>query len=112
MTQSPMPAGRMQIDKALPARPALVIGVCGCLLLLCSCITRNAWPSWYGDNSIRPDLPPEVSFNQSAGRGEHLLVTLRSEGGEEMLFALDTGMPVTLLDKYLEPRLGKRVARA
>src|SRR6266516_3566428 len=95
----------------LPSRVRL-IGPCVCLLLLCSCITRPTWLMWYGDTSIRPDLPPEVSFNKSAGRGENLFVTLRLGSGEEMLFGVDTGGPATLMDKSLEPRLGKPLARA
>lgn len=34
---------------------------------------------------------------------------LRGEDGKEMLFMLDTGRPHTVLDKSLEPRLGKRL---
>ena len=96
----------------LPPRRVRLIGPCVCLLLLCSCITRPTWPTWYGDTSIRPDLPPEVSFNKSAGRGENLFVTLRLESGEEMLFLVDTAGPATLMDKSLAPRLGKPLARA
>ena len=89
-----------------------LIGPCVCLLFLCSCTTRPTWPTWYGDTSVCPDLPAKVSFNKSAGRGEHLFVTLRLGSGEELLFGLDTGGPATLVDRSMEPKLGKRLARA
>jgi hypothetical protein len=37
-------------------------------LLLCSCATPH---------SPRPRLPPEISFNRGAGRGDFLFVTVR-----------------------------------
>ena len=37
-------------------------------------------------------------------------LNIDQSGGEELLFAVDTGMPVTILDNSLEPRLGKRLA--
>ncbi|MBX3342648.1 MAG: retropepsin-like domain-containing protein [Nitrospira sp.] len=40
-----------------------------------------------------------------------MFVTLRLEGGEELLFNVDTGAPVTVLDKSLEPRLGQRLGK-
>ena len=48
-------------------------------------------------------------MNKEAGRGNWLFVTLRLESGEELLFFVDTGMSVTLLDKSLESKLGKRL---
>lgn len=79
------------------------------LALLCSCVhTRN----WYAAPSTPPALPAEVSFtniNGQAGRGGNLFVTVRLEDGEDVLFAVDTGMPVTLLDRSLESKLGRRV---
>src|SRR5665213_2535033 len=70
------------------------------LLLLCSCTTQN---------SVRPNLPAETSFNKGAGHGDNLYMTLRLESGEELLFVVDTGSTVTYLDKSLEPKLGKRL---
>lgn len=70
------------------------------LLLLCS---RAA-----GD-SIQPQLPAEVSINKDAGRGGHLIVTLRLDSGEELPFIVDTGCSITLFEKSLEPRLEKRL---
>jgi hypothetical protein len=46
-------------------------------------------------------------MNKGAGRGSWLIVTLRLESGEELPFMVDTGSPITLLDKSLEPKLGK-----
>jgi hypothetical protein len=70
-----------------------------CVLLLCSCAMRD---------SARSALPAEAAFNEGAGAGglwsEHLLVTLRLETGEELLFIVDTGAPITVLDKSLVPR--------
>jgi hypothetical protein len=37
-------------------------------------------------------------------------MTLRLESGEKLLFSVDTGCPVTCLDKSLEPKLGKRLS--
>ena len=75
-----------------------------CAPFLCSCATRD---------SVRSVLPAEVSFNREAGSGglwgDFLFVTLRLESGEELLFNVDTGAPVTVLDKSLTSRLGKRL---
>ena len=79
------------------------------LLLLNSCA---AAPRPVANDSVRPELPAEASFNESAGRGDLLYVTLRLNNAEELLFALDTGSPVTVLDKSLEPRLGLRLGAA
>src|SRR5256885_637469 len=94
----------MRRTPALLAARVRVIGAGVCLMLLCSCATT---PNWDADGSIRPPLPAETYFNKGAGRGDWLFLKLRLESGEEPLFALDTGMSVTILDKSLEPRLGK-----
>jgi hypothetical protein len=70
------------------------------LLLLSSCATKGF---------IRPTLPADASFNPEAGRGGWLLVKLKVNGGEELSFVVDTGAPQTILDRSLEPRLGKRL---
>lgn len=77
-----------------------VIAICFGLILLCSCATEN---------SARPSLPADASMNTSAGRDDNLFVKLHLENGKDLLFALDTGSPGTLLDKSLEPELGKRI---
>ena len=79
--------------------PARVIGFCLALIFLCSCATQD---------SIRPPLPADALINKGAGN-DRLFVTLRLESGEKLLFAVDTGMPFTVLDKSLESRLGKRL---
>lgn len=56
-------------------------------------------------------LPGGVNINPDAGRGNLLLVTLRLESGEKLLFAVDTGSG-TCFDKSLEPKLGKPVGTA
>src|SRR6266487_5261972 len=75
------------------------------LMLLCSC-ARMPDPS-----AIVPasELPADVIMNKEAGRGGDLTVTLWLESGEELPFVLDTGAQVTVLDKSLEPKLGKRL---
>jgi hypothetical protein len=71
------------------------------LLLLCSCATQE---------SIRPCLPAEASF-KDAGHGKSIDLTLRLENGMELLFAVDTGAAITILDKSLESILGKRLGK-
>jgi hypothetical protein len=56
-----------------------------------------------------PPLPAEVTMNPEAGRVGVLFVTLRLEDGEELPFLVDTGATATVLDKSLEPKLGKRL---
>ena len=82
------------------------IGACLCLGLLSSCATA---PIWFPDDSIRPGLPADTAINKGAGRGDLLYLTLRLVAGEELLFLVDTGSPCTLLDKSLDPKLGKRL---
>jgi hypothetical protein len=81
-------------------RKPLTLGMLLSLLLLCSRATAD---------SIHPQLPADVTMNKAAGRGSWLIVALRLESGEELPFVVDTGSPVTLLDKSLEPKLGKRL---
>jgi hypothetical protein len=76
-------------------------------LLLCSCALRTG--RWYSYGPNQPALPPETSLNKEAGRGGHILLKLKSGQGEDWLFALDTGSPATVLDKSLEPKLGKPI---
>lgn len=74
-----------------------------CLLLLCSCATKPI-----ASGLIPPPArPADVTINKDAGRGNHLYVTLRLQGGAELPFLVDTGSPVTILDKSLEPQLGR-----
>src|SRR6266496_6418915 len=81
------------------------LGIFLSLLLLSSC-ARKPDPS-----AIIPasELPAEVTMDKGPGRGGDLTVTLRLESGEELPFVLDTGAQVTVLDKSLEPKLGKRL---
>jgi len=76
------------------------------MLFFCSCATTPP-PSGH---SPKPALPADTSFNKGAGRGNPLLLTLRLEGGEKLLFGVDTGCHGTCLDKSLEPKLGKRLS--
>jgi hypothetical protein len=56
-------------------------------------------------------LPEDAIINEDAGSGSHLFVMIRLENGEELPFVLDTGSPVTLFDRSLKPKLGKRLDR-
>jgi hypothetical protein len=80
-----------------------IVGLFASVLLLCSCATEPHPVAV----TPRPALPADVTMNRDAGRGSHLLVTLRLESGEELPFLVDTGAPMTILDKSLAPRLGK-----
>ncbi len=70
------------------------------LVLLCSLGAADCAPG---------QRPGAVTINHSAGCGGHLILMLRVESGEELPFLVDTGSPITILDKSLEPRLGKRI---
>jgi hypothetical protein len=70
------------------------------LILFCSCASEK---------SLRSRLPSETSFDEFAAHGAPLLVTLRLDSGEDLLFMMDTGSPRTYLNKLLEPKLGKRL---
>jgi len=54
-------------------------------------------------------FPADVSINKDAGRGDFLWVTLGLETGESLPFSVDTGSPITVVDKSFEPLLGKRL---
>ncbi len=98
----------VRVTPALPGPGVRVIGAVGCLFLLCSCATA---PNWNADDSIRPPLPAETSLNKGAGRGEHIRVTLHLKSGQEIPVMMDTGSPDTMLDKSLNPQLGKRLGK-
>jgi hypothetical protein len=74
------------------------------LLLFCSCATTHQQSS-----APAKELPADVTMNKDAGRGGRIIVTLRLEDGQELPFLVDTGSPLTLFDKSLEPKLGKRL---
>ncbi len=79
-------------------RPSFELSVLLLALLANSCATQQAG---------RLTLPAETSMSAKAGRGDLISVTLNLEGGEGLLFLVDTGAPFILLDKSLEPKLGK-----
>ncbi|MEI8342494.1 MAG: retropepsin-like aspartic protease, partial [Verrucomicrobiota bacterium] len=83
----------------MPFKPARSITTGAILLLLlCSCATQA--PVGHG-------IPSETVFKPVAGHDQRIYLTLHLESGRELLFIVDTGAPVTLLDKSLEPDLGK-----
>ncbi len=75
------------------------------LVLFCSCSSINNSV----DDSIRPQLPADVTMNVDAGCGAGLYLTLRLENGLDLLFKVDTGSASSLLvDKSVEPYLGEK----
>ena len=85
--------------------PAVAGGFALGLLLLCSCATSPE------RSALAPaaSLPADVPINPDAGRGNELFLPLQLADGETLTFLVDTGSPVTLFDRSLEPRLGKRL---
>ena len=49
-----------------------------------------------------------MTINEGPERGGELIVRLRLEGSEELPFIEDAGYAVTVFDKSLERKLGKR----
>lgn len=80
-------------------------GILLSLLLFCSCASTPN-PAAFAPAS---DLPAAVAQNAGAGRGGPVTIMLRLESGEEFAMFVDTGSPITLLPKSLEPKLGKRL---
>jgi len=62
----------MRTIQVLLASRLRVIGASICLLFLCSCISISLYDQWYGDTSVRPDIPPEVSFDKRRDARLHL----------------------------------------
>lgn len=83
-----------------PIPKSCTVGTLLSLLLLCN---------GAAENSIRPQLPADVSMNESAGRGGDLIVTLRLESGEELPFLVDSGASGTSFDTSMEPKLGSPI---
>ncbi len=51
-------------------------------------------------------------MNPDAGHGNLLIIPVRLESGEELPFVVDSGTSITVLDKSIEPKLGKRMGTA
>src|SRR5260370_10288957 len=66
------------------------------LLLLCFCATED---------TVHSKLPPEASFIKGAGEG--LVVALRLRSGKQLLAMVDTRTKDIILDRSLNPELGK-----
>jgi hypothetical protein len=81
------------------------------LLFLCSCATpRSQQPLIVPLSDTRAvELPGSVPMNPDAGRGNWIFVKVRLGDGETLPFVLDTGAFSTLLDRSLEPGLGRRI---
>src|SRR5215469_14374389 len=91
-----------------------ILVTCAGLLLLCSCSTvAPPPPAIVVEAPIVPatQLPPAQDINKDAGRGGLLFVTIGLEDGEKFPFIVDTGCPITFLDKSLERKLGKQLGQ-
>jgi len=55
------------------------------------------------------EFPADSTINQDAGRGNFIFLTIHLADQEALPFLLDTGSPITVFDKTLEPKLGKRL---
>ncbi len=85
--------------------PLRLAGFALSLLALCSCaLLRPPAP-------IEPahDLPVDAALNPDAGRGNELFIYLHLAGGEPLAFLVDTGSPLSIFDKSLEPFLGRQL---
>jgi hypothetical protein len=61
-------------------------------------------------DTIHPQLSAETSINPGAGRGDQLVAIFRLADGEQLPVIVDTGASCgVILDKSLEPKLGKRL---
>jgi hypothetical protein len=56
-------------------------------------------------------LPADIVMNPEAGRGGQLNITIRLADGQQLPVLVDTGANATVLDKSLEPKLGKRLGK-
>lgn len=81
---------------------ARALAAAGCFILLMVAQDVLGQPA-------HDDLPADVPMNLSAGRGGALIVNLRLNGGEPIEFIVDTGSPITLFEKSLIPKLGRRL---
>ncbi len=89
------------------------IGICkrashltACLVCLLGILLRSA--------AFGAEPSPEFSINQDAGCGGWLAagwleVEVHLETGEKVVFMMDTGSPITVVDASLAPKLGKHV---
>jgi hypothetical protein len=85
---------------SFPQKIAGALLACMSAGFLCSCATPTR---------VSAPLPPEISFNQAAGRGDWVRIKPHLANGQELSLMVDTGGPHTVLDKSLEPLLGKRL---
>lgn len=70
-----------------------------CLLLLSSCASQQL------------SIPAATAMINWTNSSSMLCVKICLEDGEEILFSVDTGCAHTILDKSLEPKLGRAIGR-
>ena len=72
-------------------------------LWLASCVSVP--PTLPADTS-RPGLPPETAFDRGIGTDRLLCLRLQNERGENWRFLVDSGSPITIVDRSLRSKLG------
>lgn len=72
-------------------------------------LSVSLWCSGVPSNSVQTPRPADVTMNDEAGYGGLLIVTVRSESGEELSMVLDTGCPETGFDGSMAPKLGNSI---
>ena len=81
--------------------------IAGCLWLLAGCASPR--PAEVAlENSAAQKLPPEISINPDAGRGNLLVINVRV-AGKERPFVVDTGAGITCVSQSLAAELGPPV---
>jgi len=85
-----------------------IVGLFLGTLILASCATTRG-PSAVGPAS---ELLADATMNEDVGCGSPAVITVRLDDGQELPFLVDTGSPMTVLDKSLEPKLGQCLGTA
>ncbi|MEZ0254957.1 MAG: hypothetical protein ACAI37_06745 [Chthoniobacter sp.] len=80
---------------------ALVAG-----LLLASCASV---PPPMPADPARPGLPPATAFDRGLGTNRVLCLRLQNERGENWRFLVDSGSPITIVDRSFRNRLGPSI---
>ncbi|MEN6333208.1 MAG: retropepsin-like aspartic protease [Phycisphaerales bacterium] len=89
-------------------RSLCTIGLFASVLLLSSCATTQ------GPAVVVPIAQSlaDAAMNEDVGCGGPAVITVRLDDGQELPFVVDTGSPMTVLDKSLEPKLGQCLGTA
>jgi hypothetical protein len=74
------------------------------ILASCLCLLGLGMTAWA--DAYYPPPPADVDIGKDAGLGNWVFVKIHLENGDELPFIIDTGCPITLIDKTLESKLG------